>query len=177
MCHRWKPHDSKRAKMMSAEARLEAANDRLVDKDGIEVDRDLRNPHAMPVRRDARMQGFLVREPLGFRHEPFDQLKNGLGSVNEASKDLTRIDSSSPLPTFIEPGLGDRRLIGRRQKQQSHKIGALEMSPLLFKLGLTLGINQCRDRIGTWFRDRRSRGRAAPQRTRPNPSRDDAGRC
>jgi hypothetical protein len=111
---------------------------------------ELPEPARDDVGRDAGMEvseGFLIREPFGFRHGPFDELKNAIGSIDEASEGLACIHLSVPLPTLIEPGLSAGCFIRRRQKQQRQKIRALEMSPLLFELGLAFGIDQCRDRI------------------------------
>ena len=63
--------------MRVAEPRLEAADQRFIDQDRVEVHRDFRDPDAMTLGRDAGMQvgqRLLIREPFGLRHETLDQV-------------------------------------------------------------------------------------------------------
>ena len=45
---------------------------------------------------------------------------------------------------LVEPGLGARGAVGRRQPEQRQKVTALEMRALFFKLGSPFGVDQPR---------------------------------
>ena len=92
-------------------------------------------------------QRLRVLEPCGFRHEALDELQHAVGAVDEAAEHLVRIDAARCAAAFVEPGLGARGVLGRRQKEEGQVVGALEVSALLLELRLALGVDQRRDRI------------------------------
>lgn len=82
--------------MRCTEARLEAAGERLIGEQGIEVHRRFGNADAVPLGRYAAMQvgqGFGIIEPAAFGHEGFDQPQDTVGAIGEAVKDFLGIDA------------------------------------------------------------------------------------
>ena len=146
----WKPHDGQRAQMCPPEPRLEPAGQCLVDQNCIEIHRHLGKADAMAPGRDAGMQvrqGPLVREPKGFRHEPFDQLQHAVRPINEAPENVMAFDASMRAAALVEPSLSAGGLLGRRKEDECQVISALEMGALLLELRFALGVDQRRDRV------------------------------
>ena len=141
--------------MGAAQLGLEAAGELLVHQDGVEIHRRLGHAHALPTRRDAGMQvaeSLAVIEPLGFGHEAFDQCEHAIGAIDEAFERGAPIGGALRA-VFVEPGLGARGIVRRRQPQQRQEIAALEMRAFFLKLRAPLCVDQSRDRIGK-FADR-----------------------
>ena len=132
--------------MGAAEARFEPARQVLVDQDGVEIHRRLGHAHALAARRDAGMQvgqRLAVIEPVGLGHEAFDQREHPIGAVDET------IQRGAPVgarvrAALVEPALGARGVVGRRQPQQRQEIAALEMRAFFLELRATLGVDQVR---------------------------------
>ena len=96
-----------RAKMMGAEARLEAAGERLVGEQRIEVHRRLGHADALRTGRDGRVQvgqRVAVIEPGHLGHEALDQLQDAVGPIDEAAQQLPRIDAGLRA-ALVEPAL------------------------------------------------------------------------
>ena len=147
---RRKAHDGERAQMRAAEPRLEPAGEVLVDQDGVEMHRRLGHAHALAPGRDAGMQigqRLGIIEPFGFGHEAFDQRQHPVGAVDEAGERRAPIGAVRRA-ALVEPGLGARGVLGRRQPEQRQEIPALEMSALLLELRPALGIDQRGGRVG-----------------------------
>ena len=152
--------------MRAAEPWLEAARQVLVDQDGVEIHRRLGHAHALATGRDAGMQvgqRLAVIEPVGFRHEAFDQREHAIGAVDEAFQHSAPIGARMRA-ALIEPALGARGVVGRRQPQQRQEIAALEVRAFFLELRAALGIDQVRraDR-GIARRDSDGPARAAPR--------------
>ncbi len=130
--------------MRAAEPRLEAAGQILVDQDGVEMHRRLGHAHALAAGRDAGMQigeRLGIIEPLGLGHEAFDQRQHPIGAIDEAGQRGAPIGAILRA-VLIEPGLGARGVIGRRQPEQRQEIAALEMRALFLELRATLGVHK-----------------------------------
>ena len=96
-----------RAKMMGAEARLEAAGERLIGQQRIEVHRRLGHTDALRPGRYGRVQigqRVAVIEPGHLGHEAFDQLQDAVGAVDKTVQQLPRIDARLGA-ALIEPAL------------------------------------------------------------------------
>ena len=108
-------------------------------------------------------QRLAVIEPVGFGHEAFDQREHAIGAVDEA------VQRGAPVgarlrAVLVEPGLGARGVVGRRQPEQRQEIAALEMRAFLLELRAPLGVDQRRGRIGKLRRrDSDAQARAAPR--------------
>ena len=147
---RRKAHDGERAQMRAAQPRLEAADQVLVDQNSVEMHRRLGHAHALAAGRYAGMevgQRIGVIEPFRLGHEALDQSQHAVGPVDEAGKGPTPIGPVAG-SVLIEPGFGARRILGRRQEEQSQEIPALEMSAFLFELRAALGVDQSRGGVG-----------------------------
>ena len=83
-----------------------------------------------------------IREPSCLRHEPFDELEDAIGTVDEAFEDFVCVDASIAAVTLVQPSLGTRGFLGRRKEEERQVIGALEVSTLLLELGFALGVDQ-----------------------------------
>ena len=118
-----------------------------------------------------------VIEPVDLGHEALDQLQHAVGAVDEAAQQLPRIDARLRA-ALIEPALGARGVLGRRQPDEGQEIAALEMRAVFLELRPALGIDQRRRRIGkARCADRSGRRSAAPRRRSPSRSRGGAARC
>jgi hypothetical protein len=126
--------DGQRAKMLVAQHRLDAAAQRGVDKDAVQIDRRVGNSDAVPLRRDRAVQvgqRLAVIERPHLRHEAGQQIERAVSLGDEPCKVLT------PVPTLLLPaGLQQRPLglglrIGGRHIEERQMIGALEMLPAL----------------------------------------------
>ena len=173
-------HDGERAQMRAAEPRLEAAGELLVDQDGVEMHRRLGHAHALAPGRDAGMQvgqRLAVIEPAGLGHEALDQREHAIGAIDEAGKRVAPIRRPSRA-ALIEPGLGARGVLGRRQPDEGQEVAALEMGAFLLELRAALGVDQApRPDRETGCRDSGWPARAAPRRRSPSPSPGAAARC
>ncbi len=133
-----------------AEPRLEAAGQVLVGEDGVEMHRRLGHAHALAAGRDAGMevgQRLGVIEPVGLGHEALDQRQHAVGAVDEAGERAAPVGAVAG-SVLVEPGLGARRVLGRRQPEQGQEISALEMRAFLLELRAALGVDQSRGRVG-----------------------------
>ena len=77
-------------------------------------------------------QRLAVVEPADLRHEALDQLQHAVGAIDEAAQQLPRIDAGLRA-ALVEPGLGARGVLGRRQPDEGQEIAALEMRALLLE--------------------------------------------
>ena len=177
--------------MRAAEPRLEAAGQILVDQDGVEMHRRLGHAHALAAGRDAGMQvgqRLGVIEPLGLGHEAFDQREHAVGAIDEAGQRRAPIGAVMRA-ALVEPGLGARGVVGRRQPEQRQEIAALEMRAFFLELRAALGIDQPRGGIGKLApriavgglalrldEDRPARAQAAQRVVEPDGDRDQLGR-
>jgi hypothetical protein len=92
-------------------------------------------------------EGLGVVEPLGFRHNTFDQRKDARRTVGEAFDDGVPVGGCLGA-AFVKPTFGAGGVVGRRQPQQSQEIAALVMGALFLELGAAFRIDQARD--GIW---------------------------
>ena len=137
-------NDGERAKMMGAEARLEAAGKRLVGEQRIEVHRRLGHADALLPGRDGRVQvgqRVAVIEPGDLRHEALDQLEDAVGPIDEAAQQLPGIDAGLRA-ALVEPALDARGVLGGRQPDEGQVVAALEMRAGLLEGVLPLEIDQ-----------------------------------
>ncbi len=105
-----------------------------------------------------------VIEPLGLGHEAFDQSEHTIGAVDEAGERRAPVGAVAGVAALVEPSLGARRVIGRRQPEQRQEIAALEMRALFLELRAPLGIDQPGGGIGkARFADSAGGLRAAPR--------------
>ena len=88
-----------------------------------------------------------VIEPFRLGHEAFDQSQHAVGPVDEARERPAPVGPVAG-SVLIEPGFGARRVLGRRQEEQSQEIAALEMSAFLFELRAAFGVDQSRGGVG-----------------------------
>ena len=114
-------HDGERAQMRAAKPRFEAAGQVLVDQDGVEIHRRLGHAHALAPRRNAGMQvgqRLAVIEPSASGIKP--SISASTRSVR-STKPASAARQSAPVvrAALIEPGLGARRIVGRRQPEQA----------------------------------------------------------
>ena len=134
--------------MRAAEPRFEPAGEVLIDQDGVEVHGRFGHAHALAAGRDAGMQigqRLGIIEPLGLGHEALDQRQHPIGAVDKSGQRRAPIGAVARAP-FIEPGLGARGVLGRRQPEQREEISALEMGAFLLELRPALGIDETRRR-------------------------------
>ena len=123
---------------------LEAAGQILVDQDRVQIHRRFGDAHALPARRNAGMQigqRLRVIEPLGFGHKAFDQREHSVGAVDESRERRAPIRALARA-ALIEPGLGARRVLGRREPEKRQKIAALVMGAFLLELRPPFCIHQ-----------------------------------
>ncbi len=135
---------SERAKMMGAEAGLEAAGKRLIGEQRIEVHRCLGHADALRTGRDGRVQvgqRVAVVEPGHLGHEPLDQLQDAIGPIDKAAQQLPRIDARLRA-ALVEPALDAGGVLGGREPDEGQEVTALEMRASLFEGVLALEINQ-----------------------------------
>ena len=81
---------------MFSQPRLQAAGERLVREQCIEMHRDLWHTDLQSVGRDGGMQigqRRAVVEPFDFWHEAVDELQDAIGAIEEAFDQLMRIDA------------------------------------------------------------------------------------
>ena len=177
---RRKSGDRQHAQMLRAEARLQAAGERLIGQQRVEIHRRLGNADAVPLGRDAGVQigqRLAVIEPDAFRHEGFDEAQNAVGAIGKAGQHLARIEALLVAP-FVEPAFRARGVLGRRQIGEGEEVAGLEMRAGFLEIGLAFGIDQRRGRVReTCCRDSGSRHGAAPRRRSPSPSRGGGRRC
>eukprot|EP01137_Pigoraptor_chileana_P030898 Opistho-2@17990 len=142
--------DSEDADMRVAEAGLEAAGEWLIGEQRIEIHRRLGDADAMPFRRERRMQvgeRLGVIEPHGLRHEGVDEIEDAIGAIDEAAKNLVRVNAGV-VATFIEPGLGARGVLGWRQVEECEELAGLEMRARLREVRLAFGFDQRGGAVG-----------------------------
>ena len=135
--------------MRAAEAGFEPSGQVLVRQDGVEIHRRLGRAHVLSARRDAGMevgQRLAVIEPFGLGHEAFEKRQHPVGAVDEAFQGRAPVGGAL-CAVFVEPGLGARGVVGRRQPEQGQEIAALEMRAFLLELSTPLRIDQRRNRI------------------------------
>ncbi len=136
--------------MRAAEPRLEAAGQVLVGQDGVEMHRRLGHAHALAAGRDAGMQigqRLGVIEPGGLGHEALDQRQHAIGAVDEAGERRAPVGAVARA-ALIEPGLGARGVLGRRQPDQRQEIPALEMRAFFLELRPALRVDEAGGGIG-----------------------------
>ena len=138
--------------MRVAQARLQAARERLIGQQRIEMHRRLRHADTLLTGRDRGMEigerGRVI-EPGGFGHEAFDELEDAVGAIEEAAQQLVRIDACLR-PPFVEPSFGAGSVLRRRQPDQGEIIAALEVDARLLEGILPLQVDQRRH--GIWKR-------------------------
>ena len=130
--------------MRIAETRLQAAGERLIGEQRVEIDRRFRDADAMAFGRDGRMQigqRLAVIEPAALRHEAFDELEDAVGAIDEGHQTLMRIDSGMVAP-FVEPGFRARGVLGRRQIEESQEVARLVVRARFLEIGLALGVDE-----------------------------------
>ena len=107
------------AQMLVAQHRCEAAGQRLVGEQRIEVHRRRRHRDALAAARDRRMeigQGLGVGQPRRFGDEPVEQVEDAVGAIDEAFQPLAPVVvAAAARAAFVQPALGARRAVGRRQ--------------------------------------------------------------
>ena len=108
-------------------------------------------------------ESLAVIEPIGLGHEAFDQREHAIGAVDEA------VERGAPVggalrAILVEPGLGARGIVGRRQPKQRQEVAALEMRAFFLKLRAPFGVDQSRGRHReTRRRDTNAHARAGPR--------------
>ena len=88
--------------MLVAKHRLEAACQRPIGQQRVEIHGNLGDADAVALGRDASVQigqGLAVIEPPALRHEPFDQLQHAVGPVNKAAQRFVGVGSLPALPS------------------------------------------------------------------------------
>ena len=136
--------------MRPAEPRFEPAGEVLIDQDGVEVHGRFGHAHALAAGRNAGMQigqRLGIIEPLRLGHEALDQRQHPIGAVDESSQRGAPIGAVARAP-FIEPCLGARGVLGRRQPEQREEISALEMGAFLLELRPAFGIDESGGGVG-----------------------------
>ena len=136
--------------MRAAEPRLETAGEILVGEDGVEIHRRFGDADTLAPGRDARVQvgqRLAVIEPVGLRHEAFDESEHAVGAIDEAVERRAPVGAVVS-PVLVEPGFGAGGIVGRRQPEQRQEIAALEMRAFLLELRAAFGIDELRGRFG-----------------------------
>ena len=112
--------------------------------------RRLGHAYALAAGRDARVQvgeRLGIIEPLGLRHEAFDQREHPIRAIDEAGQRGAPIRAILGT-VLIEPGLSAGSVIGWRQPEQRQEVAALEMRALFLELRATLGVYKTGGGIG-----------------------------
>ena len=185
-------HDRQRAQVRPPEPGLQAAGQVFIGEDGVQMHRRFWDAHPMAAGRDAGVQigeGLGVIQPLGLGHEALDQGQDPVRAIDEAGQGAAPI-GSAPRAALVEPGLGPRGVLGRRQPDEGQEIPALEMRAFFFELRSAFGVHQAGDRIGKLRRgiavrrlalrldENRPAGTEAPQGiVEPGRDRHQFGRC
>ena len=136
--------------MRVAKPGLEAACERLIGQQRVEIHRRLGNTDSMPFRRDGRMQvgqRLGIIEPRAFRHESVDEVEDAVGAVGEAAHDLMCVNAGM-FAALVEPGFGARRILGRGQIEKGEEVAGLVMRAGFLEIGLAFGIDQRRGAVG-----------------------------
>ena len=136
--------------MRAAEPRLEPAGQLLVDQDRIEIHRRLGDAHALAPGRDAGVQigqRLGVIEPAALGHEALDQREHAIGAVDEAGERRAPVGAVASA-ALIEPGLGARGVLGRRQPEEGQEVPAVEMRAFFLELRPAFGIDQSGGGVG-----------------------------
>ena len=135
--------------MRVAQARLQAARERLIGQQRIEMHRRLRHADTLLTGRDRGMEigerGWVI-EPGGFGNEALDELEDAVGAIEEAAQQFMRIDARL-CTAFIEPGFDARGVFRRRQPNECEVIATLEMDTGLLEGILPFQVDQRRDGI------------------------------
>lgn len=85
-------------------------------------------------------QRVAVIEPIDLGHEPFDQLQDAVGPIDEAVQQLPRI-APGLRAALIEPALDARGVLGRREPDEGQEIAALEVGARLLESVLPFEID------------------------------------
>src|SRR3546814_17950107 len=96
-----KTGDGERAQMMIAEPGLEAADQRLVGEQRVEIGGSFGNADALDLGRDTAVeigQRVAVIQPFGLGPEAFDEMEHAPGAVDEAFQQFLRIDTGLRAP-------------------------------------------------------------------------------
>ena len=145
-----KAGDRQKPEMLIAQSGFQAAGQRLIGQQRIEIDRSFGHADAMPVGRNRRVevgQRAGVIEPSALGHEAVEQRQHAVGAVDEAAHQFPGVHARGLAP-FIQPGLGTCGIFGGREPQEGQEVARDEMAALLLEIGLPLGIDQRRGRIG-----------------------------
>ncbi len=190
-----KPEDASTVRRCSvAEHRLEAADERRVDQDGVEMHRRLGYGDRVPARRDRAVQigqglGIIERADLG--HEAFHadraRARSRRRRPASSSRQIGR-DRAGRSPSGSSSSARSARLTwsGGGMIEQGQVIGALEAlaaarpagRSLLLESRAPLMVDQPGGRVReTRIRDSRAPACGRPRRTRPSRSRSGAARC
>src|SRR3954454_19287701 len=135
--------------MRLAQARLQAARERLIGQQRIEMHRRLRNTDTLLTGRDRGMEigerGRVI-EPGGLGHEAFDELEDAVCAIEKAAQQFVRVDARLRTP-FVKPGFGAGGVLCWWQPDEGEIVAALEMDTGLLEGILPFQVDQRRDGI------------------------------
>ena len=123
-------------------ARFEAGGEVLVDQDGVDASASRARARAGDAskRRNAGKSVSRRHRATRLRHEAFDQREHAVGAIDEAFERGAPIGGARRA-VLVEPGLGARGIVRRRQPQQRQEIAALEMRAFLLELRAPLCVD------------------------------------
>ena len=92
-------------------------------------------------------QRLAVIEPATLRHEGFDKAQELVGAIDETGDDFMWV-SALLVAALVEPAFRAGGVLGRGQIGEGQEVARLEMRAGFLEIGLALGIDQGRSRIG-----------------------------
>ena len=143
--------DGQRPQMFSAEHRFEAAGQRRVGKQPVEIHRRLGDCDVMAARRDRAVkkgQRLAVVERAHLRHETGKQVQRAVGFGDEAGERLPPVAALHIVTALDQRPARGVGLVGRRQERQRRMVAALEMRIGILERRAPLFVDQPRRRIG-----------------------------
>ena len=138
------------AQVRVAQHRRQAAEQRSISQQRVEVERYFRRVDAVASRRNGRVQvgqRFVVIEPVELRHHAHEQIEDAFDLRDKGREALAPVHAGGRRVLVQQPGRAGMRLL-RRQVLQREVVTALEVLAGLLERSPSLLVHQPRQRFG-----------------------------